>query len=329
MSQNPFINRMREKAKAVNAKVAFPDAEDVRTLQAAEYLLKEKIAIPVLVGNPIEITKIAESNNISLDGIEIVNPLVGELRKEFAGMLFEKRKCKGMTLQVANDTMCDPVYFAGYMLETDMVQLVVAGNISSTGNVMRAAIYSVGVAPGISIVSSFFIMTFPDKMYCFADCAVNPNPDYKQLCDIAISSANNFKSITGEEPKVAMLSFSTNGSAEHEMVEKVQEAAKLMKEKAPHIPSDGEMQLDAAIIPAIGQRKFPGSAVAGQANVLVFPDLNAGNIGYKLTERLAGAEAVGPIVQGLRKPYCDLSRGCSTDDMITVTAICSLMVDKK
>ncbi|MBX3042882.1 MAG: phosphate acetyltransferase [Candidatus Kapabacteria bacterium] len=325
MSQNPFINEMRQKAKAVNATVAFPDAEDLRTLQASEYLLKESIAVPVLVGNPDKITGVANENGVNLEGIIIHDPESSDLHNEFSNLLFEKRKAKGMTIEQAQATVKDPLYFAGLLLETDRVKVVVGGNVSSTGNVMRAAIYTVGVAPGISIVSSFFIMTFPDKMLCFADCAVNPDPNPAQLCDIAISSATNFQAITGVEPKVAMLSFSTNGSAEHDLVTKVKTAASMMKEKAPHIPSDGEMQLDAAIIPAIGNKKFPGSKVAGNANVLVFPDLNAGNIGYKLTERLAGAEAVGPIVQGLKKPYCDLSRGCSTDDMITVSAICSLM----
>lgn len=325
MSQNPFINNMRNKAKSVNALVAFPDAEDLRTLQASEFLLKEKIAVPVLVGNPENINSVAAANNVNIEGITIYDPVTSELHEEFANILFEKRKSKGMTLEQAKETVKDPLYFAGFLLETDRVKVVVGGNVSSTGNVMRAAIYTVGVAPGISIVSSFFIMTFSDKMYCFADCAVNPDPNASQLCDIAISSATNFQAITGIEPKVAMLSFSTNGSAEHDLVTKVKTATAMLKEKAPQIPSDGEMQLDAAIIPSIGERKFPGSKVAGNANVLVFPDLNAGNIGYKLTERLAGAEAVGPIVQGLRKPYCDLSRGCTADDMITVAAICSLM----
>lgn len=322
---NPFINNVREKAKLRFATVAFPDADDKRTIEAAIYLQNEKIANPILVGNPEAILKVAEANNLLIENIKIVNPETAEELNNFAEMLFEKRKSKGMTMEEAISTMKNPLYFSGFLLETNKVDVVVGGNVSSTGAVIKAAIYSVGLKPGISLVSSFFIMTFPDKMYCFGDCAVNPNPTAEQLCDIAISSARNFQSITGEEPKVAMLSFSTNGSAAHEMVEKVQLATKLLKEKAADIPSDGEMQLDAAIIPSIGQRKFPGSEVAGNANVLIFPDLNAGNIGYKLTERLAGAEAVGPIVQGLNKPYCDLSRGCSTDDMINVAAICSLM----
>lgn len=325
MTKNPFINEIREKAKSRNAIVAFPDADDIRTIKACRFLADEKIARPVLVGNPEKIKKVTLDNNVNIDDIVIYDSANGEFRNKFAEMLYEKRKHKGMTQEQAFETAGNPLYYAGFMLETNMVNVVVGGNVSSTGDVMRASIFTVGVAEGISIVSSFFIMTFPDKMYCFADCAVNPDPTAPQLCDIAISSATNFQKITGIEPKIAMLSFSTNGSAEHDLVTKVKDATAMLKEKAPHLQSDGEMQLDAAIVPSIGERKFPGSTVAGKANVLVFPDLNAGNIGYKLTERLAGAEAVGPIVQGLRKPYCDLSRGCSVDDMVNVAAICSLM----
>jgi phosphate acetyltransferase len=211
------------------------------------------------------------------------------------------------------------------MLDTDAVQACVGGNISATGDLLRAAIHTVGAADGISIVSSYFIMVLPDRLLCFADCAVVPEPDEVQLCDIAVSSAKNFQLVAGEEPRVAMLSFSTKGSAQHPRVEKVRKAAKLLSERAPEIPSDGELQVDAAIVESVGKRKCPGSPVAGRANVLIFPDLDSGNIGYKLTQRLGGAEAIGPIVQGLRKPYCDLSRGCSVDDIINVAAICSLM----
>jgi len=218
-----------------------------------------------------------------------------------------------------------PIYFAGYLLKTDIVDVVVGGNVSATGDIIRAAIYTVGVAPGISIVSSYFIMAKDEKLLCFADCAVNPDPDAKQLADIAISSAKNFQSVAGVDPKIAMLSFSTKGSAEHPLVDKVVNATNIVKEKAPDLLVDGEMQVDAALVESIGERKCKGSPVAGKANVLVFPDLNAGNIGYKLTQRLAGFDAVGPIVQGLAKPYCDLSRGCSVDDMINVAAICCLM----
>lgn len=322
---NNFIEDIRAKAKAKNLKVAFPDAEDARSIEASQILLKERIAKPVLVGNKDNIEKVAKEHDLTLDGIEIADPDKSELKDEFADQLYKKRKHKGMTPEEAMNNILDPLYFAGFMLENDKVSAAVGGNVSSTGNVLKAAIYSVGVAEGISIVSSFFIMVFPEKLYCFADCAVNPDPNDNQLADIAISSAKNFESITSEKPKVAMLSFSTKGSAKHEHVDKVIAATNNVKEKAPDLQIDGELQLDAAILPKIGERKAPDSKVAGHANVLIFPDLDAGNIGYKLTQRLAGAEAVGPIVQGLKKPYCDLSRGCSTDDMVNVAAICTLM----
>ena len=325
MSQKTFTATMREKAQALNLKVAYPDAEDERTIKTAIFVKNEGIATPVLVGDKARIEKFASDKGLSLEGIEIAEPATSPLLSEFANILFEKRKKKGMTEAEAIETVKNPLYFAGFLLEKQLVRVVVAGNVSSTGDVIRASLFTVGTAPGISIVSSFFIMVKEDKMLCFGDCAVNPNPDAKQLADIAISSAKNFRAITGQDPRIAMLSFSTNGSATHELVDKVREATAIVKEKAPELPTDGEMQLDAAIIATIGERKFPGSPVAGKANVLIFPDLNAGNIGYKLTERLAGYEAVGPIVQGLAKPYCDLSRGCSVDDMVNVTAICSLM----
>jgi len=323
-----FTETMRAKASELNLRVAFPDAEDKRTIQTAAYLKAHGIARPVLVGNPDKIKETAAGVNIDLNGIEIADPVESPNLKNYATMLYDKRKAKGMTEEQALETVKNPLYFAGFMLETDDVQVVVGGNVSSTGDVIRAAIFTVGVAEGISIVSSYFIMVLPERMLCFADCAVNPDPTAPQLADIAISSARNFQAVTGEEPRVAMLSFSTKGSASHPDVDKVVEATKIIKEKAADIMVDGEMQADAALIASIGERKCPGSPVAGKANVMVFPDLNSGNIGYKLTERLAGAEAVGPIVQGLKKPYCDLSRGCSVDDMINVAAICSLMAKK-
>ena len=320
-----FIEEIKNKAKILGKKVVFPDAEDVRTLKTAIILRDEKIAKPLLVGNSVEILSIAKENDLDLSEIEIVNPVESDLLNNFANKLFEKRKSKGMTEKEALEYVKQPIYFAGFLLESGNVDVVVGGNVSATGDIIRAAIYTVGVAPGISIVSSYFIMAKDEKLLCFADCAVNPDPDEKQLADIAISSARNFKSVAGVEPKIAMLSFSTKGSADHPLVDKVVNATKLVKEKAPDLLVDGEMQVDAALIESIGERKCKGSPVAGKANVLVFPDLNAGNIGYKLTQRLAGFEAIGPIVQGLAKPYCDLSRGCSVDDMINVAAICCLM----
>jgi phosphate acetyltransferase len=322
---SPFISDIRDKAAKKFLKVAFPDAEDVRTLKAALILREKHIAEPRLVGPSAAIQAIAKDNGLDIGGIPIVDPLTDPGRDELVSLLFEKRKAKGWTLEQASEAAKSPLYYAGLLLATGKVGAVVGGNLSSTGDVIRAAIHTVGTAPGISTVSSYFIMVFPEKLLCYADCAVVPNPTDAQLADIAITTAKNFQAVTGEEPRVAMLSFSTKGSAAHADVDKVVSATKIAKEKAPALLLDGEMQADAALVPSIGERKCKGSPVAGKANVLIFPDLDAGNIGYKLTERLAGAEAVGPIVQGLNKPYCDLSRGCSADDMVNVAAICSLM----
>jgi phosphate acetyltransferase len=325
MNGSNFIQEMLNKAKTLNKKVVYPDAADARSIEAAGILFKQKIAKPILTGNPADIEKVAKENNLSLDGIEIIDTNNSIWLDEFANTLYEKRKSKGMTLEQAKEQVKNPLYFAGLMLDSGKTDVVVGGNVSSTGDILRASIHTVGVAEGISIVSSYFLMVFPDKIYCFADCAVNPQPNAEQLADIAISSALNFKSVTGIEPAIGMLSFSTNGSAEHDDVTKVKTATEIIKKKAPDLNVDGEMQFDAAVVPAIGRRKFPNSKVAGHVNDMIFPDLDAGNIGYKITQRLAGAEAVGPIVQGLRKPYCDLSRGASVDDMVSVAAINILM----
>lgn len=324
---NTFIQDIRAKAAKKRLTVAFPDAEDVRTLKAALALRDAGIAEPWLVGNAAAVAKLAADNGLALDGIPVVDPQTDAAKADLVALLFEKRKAKGWTLDQAASAAATPLYYAGLLLDTGKVGAVVGGNISATGDVIRAAIHTVGTAPGIATVSSYFIMVFPEKLLCYADCAVVPNPTDSQLADIALTSAKNFQAVTGEEPRVAMLSFSTKGSAAHADVDKVVSATRIAKEKAPRLLLDGEMQADAALVASVGERKCKGSPVAGKANVLIFPDLDAGNIGYKLTERLAGAEAVGPIVQGLNKPYCDLSRGCSVDDMVNVAAICSLMAN--
>jgi phosphate acetyltransferase len=320
-----FIQDIRAKAAAKNLIVAFPDAEDIRTLQAARILADAGIARPVLVGNPGAIAEIAAGNGLSTVDIAVVDPASDKDKDLLIDRLFEKRKAKGWSRDQAAEAARTPLYFAGLMLETGRVNAVVGGNLSSTGDVIRAAIHTVGTAPGISTVSSYFLMVLPDRLLSYADGAVVPNPTDVQLADIAVTTAKNYKAVTGRDPLVAMLSFSTKGSASHPDVDKVVSAVKIARDKAPDLLLDGELQADAALIPSIGERKSKGSPVAGKANVLIFPDLDAGNIAYKLTERLAGAEAIGPIVQGLNKPYCDLSRGCSADDMVNVAAICSLM----
>jgi phosphate acetyltransferase len=320
-----LLNQIKEKARLKNKTIVLPESHDERVLKAAEILTKEKICKVVTLGNPDKVQSDAQKIGVDLTGVEIIDHQSHPKFDEFSNIYYELRKKKGMTPEQAKETMKRDLFFAAMMLREGLVDGSVAGSFASTADVMKAGIQIVGMPEGISIVSSFFLMIFKDRTFSFADCAVVPNPDAEQLADIAISTADNHKKLTGEEPLVAMLSFSTKGSATHELVDKVIKATELVKSKRPDLQVDGELQFDAAIIESIGKRKAPNSNVAGKANVLIFPDLNAGNIGYKIAERLGGAQAVGPMVQGLRKPFFDLSRGCSVDDIVNTTAINVLM----
>ena len=322
---NTLLNSIKENAAKKNKTIVLPESHDDRVLKAAEILVKEKIVSVVTLGNEETIKISAQKLGVNLTGVKIIDPEKSDKLAGFANTFYELRKKKGMTPEVATETMKRDLFFGAMMVREGIADGSVAGSTASTGDVLRAGILCVGMPEGISTVSSFFLMVFPDKTYSFADCAVVPNPDSAQLADIAVSTAINHEKLTGEKPKVAMLSFSTKGSATHELVDKVIEGLKLAKAKKPELEIDGELQFDAAIVESVGKRKAPGSNVAGQANVLVFPDLNAGNIGYKIAQRLGKCEAVGPVIQGLKKPYFDLSRGCSVEDIVNTAAIAALM----
>jgi len=327
MSEIKLLEEIKAKASSRKKTIVLPESHDERVLKAAEILTKEGIVKVITIGNEEKIREDAAKLSVDLQGVRIIDPVKSESASDFANMFFNLRKHKGVTIEDAREIIKKDLFFGAMLVKEGMADGSVAGSTASTGDVLKAAFQCVGMPEGISIVSSIFLMIFPDHVYSFADCAVVPHPDAGQLADIAISTADNHKKLTGEEPYVAMLSFSTKGSAKHEDIDKVLEATKIAKEKRPDLAIDGELQFDAAILDSIGKKKAPGSDVAGRANVLIFPDLTAGNIGYKIAQRLGGAEAVGPIVQGLKKPLFDLSRGCSVNDIVNTTAIAVLMAD--
>ena len=322
------IEKIKAKARADVKHIVLPEGTEPRTVQASAKILKEGVARVTLLGNPDEVRKVAAETGTDLTGVAIIDPATSEKSAAYADLLYELRKAKGMTPEQATELVTkNPLYYGAVMLKAGDADGMVAGAINSTGNVLRPALQIIKTAPGIKVVSSCFIMELPDPKWgdngvmIFGDCAVIPNPTAEELAAIAIASAASGKQLVDINPRVAMLSFSTKGSAKHENVTKVQEATKLAHELAPDLQLDGELQADAALVESVGQLKSPGRTVAGHANVLVFPDLQAGNIGYKLVQRLAGAEAIGPIIQGLAKPVSDLSRGCSVDDIVSVVSI--------
>jgi phosphate acetyltransferase len=325
MIPSEFLKTVRENAVKLNRTIVLPDATDERAIQAAEILTKQKIAKVILVGDEAAIKAKASALNANLAGIRLMDPKTSEHHASFSAKYAEIRKSKGLTIEEAKTTMTNPLYFGAMLVREGMADGSVAGSLSTTGDVIRAGIQVIGLQEGVSIVSSFFVMVFPDKIFSFADCAVVPDPTDVQLADIAITTAMNHQKLIGEESRVAMLSFSTKGSAEHPLIDKVRKATEFARAKNPKLALDGEMQLDAAIVPKVAKSKAPGSPIQGNANVLIFPNLEAGNISYKMAQRLGGAEAVGPVVQGLRKPAFDLSRGCSVEDIVNTAAINCVM----
>lgn len=330
-----FIDTIKERAKEDIKTIVLPETEDIRTLQATEKILKEEFANIILIGNEKTTQKLAADNNINIDGAQIIDPAKSEKYEEYVNKFFELRQKKGVSIEKAKETILNNVYFGMMMVKNGDADGLVSGAAHSTADTLRPALQILKTAEGTKLVSAFFLMVVPDCEYgengtfIFSDAGLNSNPTSEELSEIAISSAKSFEQLVGKESKVAMLSYSTYGSAKSELVDKVVEATELVRKKAPNLQVDGELQLDAAIVKEIGDKKAPGSTVAGHANTLIFPDLNAGNIGYKLVQRLAKAEAYGPLCQGIAKPVNDLSRGCSSDDIVGVVAITSVQSQSK
>lgn len=331
-----FIDEIKARAKEEIKTIILPEAEDKRVLEAASKVTKEGFAKVILLGDATKIKEDCKSNEIDLDGVDIINPLTSEKKEEYKQKLYELRKNKGMTPEQAEVLLKEPIYFGMMMLkdENSNADGLVSGAAHSTANTLRPALQILKTKPGTKLVSAFFIMCVPNCEYgengtfIFGDSGLNQNPTADELSEIAISSSKSFEQLVQKEAKVAMLSYSTKGSAKSELTEKVIEATKLVKEKESTLMVDGELQVDSAIVPEIAASKAPDSPLKGEANVLIFPDLDAGNIGYKLVQRLAKAEAYGPLCQGIAKPVNDLSRGCSADDIVGVVAITAVQAQE-
>jgi phosphate acetyltransferase len=321
-----IIEKFREAAKSKQKAIVLAEGEEERVLRAAAYLKQNQLVNPILIGEAKRIQQHASDKKININDIDIRDPQTSPFLDAWADQFYEMRKHKNISRSEALEAVRNPLFFAAFVIKEGLADGAVAGSVNTTGNVLRAGIQVLGLADNVSVVSSSFIMALKDgKILTFADCAVIPAPDEDQLASIAISSAHTHQALVGEEPRVAMLSFSTKGSAVHDDTEKVIRATQLVKEKKPDLIVDGELQFDAAFLESVGQKKAPDSPVAGKANVYVFPDLDSGNIGYKIAQRIGGAEAIGPIIQGLKNPYNDLSRGCSVDDIINVACICAII----
>ena len=325
-----FIDEIKQKAKKDIKKIVLPEASDLRVIKATDTVLREGYAEIILIGNEEKINLMAKENNLDISKATIINPLNSKKTEEYAEKLYELRKSKEMTLEQAQELVKDEVYYGMMMVKAEDADGLISGAIHSTADTLRPALQILKTAPGTKLVSAFFLMVVPncelgeDGVFVFGDCGLNENPTAEQLAEIAYSSSKSFERLVGKDSKVAMLSYSTMGSAKSDLTQKVLDATNIVKNNYPEIKIDGEMQLDAAIVPSVGKSKAPNSEIAGCANTLIFPDLNAGNIGYKLVQRLAKAEAYGPLCQGIAKPVNDLSRGCSAEDIAGVVALTAL-----